>query len=142
MYQRRSWKKNLSQQLQTIWRGPYQLMEIDEYGNIRLNMPRQYSRHPVFAPDKLTHYHDHPENLQKFEFLMDHKEILYSIERITDHRTTKNGKQYLVHWKGNDENENTPELATIIEKDALEAVNDYQGVLVELGESPMYMDSG
>ena len=33
MYQRRSWKKNLSQKLQTIWRGPYQVTDIDKHGN-------------------------------------------------------------------------------------------------------------
>ena len=141
MYQRRSWKKNISQKLQTIRRGPYQFTEIDEHGNLRLNMPRQYSRYPVFAPDMLKHYHDHPENLRKFQFPIDHEEIQYTIERITDHRTTKNGKQYLVRWKGYDKDENTWELAKIIKKNAPEAVKDYNEVLVELGESPMDMDS-
>ena len=71
---------------------------------------------------------------------MDHEEIQYTIERITDQRTTKNGKQYLVHWKGYDEDENTWEPAKIIEKDAPEAVKDYKEVLAELGESTMDMD--
>ena len=52
-----------------------------------------------------------------------------------------NGKQYLVHWKGYDEDENTREPAKIMEKDAPEAVKDYKDVLAELGESPMDMDS-
>ena len=69
----------------------------------------------------LKHYHDHLENLHKLEFSMDHEEIQNSIERITDHGTTKNGKQYLVRWKGYDEDENTWEPAKIIEKDAPEA---------------------
>ena len=116
-------------------------MEIDEHGNLRLNMPRKSSRHPVFAPDMVKHYHDHPENLHKFKFPMDHKDVQYTIERITDHRNTKNGKQYLVHWKGYDEDENTWEPAKIIEKDAPQAVKDYQEILAELGESPMDMDS-
>ena len=34
MYQRRSWKKNLSQKLQTIWRGLYQVTEIDKHVNL------------------------------------------------------------------------------------------------------------
>ena len=63
MYQRRSFKKNLAQKLvQTIWRGPYQVTAIDEHRNLRLNIPRRYSRHPVFAPDMLKHYHDNPEH--------------------------------------------------------------------------------
>ena len=104
-------------------------------------MPRQYSRYPVCAPDMLKHYHDHPENLRKFDSPMDHEEIPYIIERITDHRTTKNGKQYLVHRKGYHEDENTWAPAKIIEKDAPEAVKDYEDVLAELGESLMDMDS-
>ena len=72
---------------------------------------------------------------------MDNKDIQYTIERITVHRTTKKGKQYLVHWKGYDEDENTWEPAKSIEKDAPEAVKDYKEVLAELGESPMDMDS-
>ena len=58
----------------------------------------------------------------------------------TDHRTTKNGKQQLVHWKGYDQDKNTWKPAKMIEKDAPEAVKDYKEVLAELGESPMDMD--
>ena len=55
----------------------------------------------------LKHYHNNPEYLRNFETLPDSEDIQYTIERITDHRTTKDGKQYLVHWKEYDENENT-----------------------------------
>ena len=72
---------------------------------------------------------------------MDHEEIQYTIERITDHRTAKNGKQYLVQWKGYDDDENTWEPAKIIEKDAPEAVKDYKEVLAELRESLMNTES-
>lgn len=65
---------------------------------------------------------------------MDYKEIKYTIERITYHWTTKNGKQYFVHWKCYDIDENTWELAKIIKKDAPEAIKDYKEVLAELGE--------
>ena len=40
MYQRRSFKKNLAQKLQTIWHGPYQVTAIDKQGNLRLNISR------------------------------------------------------------------------------------------------------
>ena len=141
MYQRRSWKKNLSQKLQTIWRVPYQVTDIDKHGNLRLNIPRQYSKHPVFAPDMLKHYHDNPEHLRNFETLPDSEDIQYTIERITDQRTTKDSKQFLVYWRGYDEDENTWEPAEAIEKDSPGAENDYQDVLAELGEEPMDMDS-
>ena len=116
-------------------------MDIDNHGNLRLNIPRQYSRHPVFAPDMLKHYHDDPKNLHKFKYLPDNEDIQYIIKRITDHRTTKDGKQYLIHWKGYNKDKSTWEPAKVIEKDAPEAVKDYKDVLVELRESPMDMDS-
>ena len=72
---------------------------------------------------------------------MDHKEMWCTIERITDHRTTINGKQNLVNRKGHDEDENTCEPAKIIVKDAPEAEKEYKEVLIELGESPIDIDS-
>ena len=63
MYQRRSFKKNLAQKLQTIWCGPYQVTSIDENGNLRLNIPRCYSRHPVYAPDIVMEWGLDPQDL-------------------------------------------------------------------------------
>ena len=98
MYQRRSFKKNLAQKLQTIWRGPYQVTAIDEHGNLRLNIPRRHSCHPVFAPDMLKHYHDNPEHQQNIP--EDEEAPLYTINRIINHKMTKDGKKYLICWKG------------------------------------------
>ena len=58
----------------------------------------------------------------------------------TNYKITKNGKQYLVNWKGYNEDQNTLEPAKIIEKDIHKAVKDYKQVLVELRESPMNLD--
>ena len=89
----------------------------------------------------LKRYHDNPEHLRDHKTLPDDEDTQYTIERITDHRITKDGKQYLVHWKGYDEDENTWEPAEAIEKDAPGAVDDYKDVRTELGEEPMDMDS-
>ena len=122
MYQRRSFKKNLAQKLQTIWHGPYQVTAIDEHGNLRLNIPRRYSRHPVFAPEMVKHYHDntkHQRNIPE-----DEEAPLYTIKRIIDHKMTKDGKKYLICWKGYDEDEDTWEPSDIIEGDAPVSVED------------------
>ena len=132
MYQRRSFKKNLTQKLQTIWQGPYQFTAIDEHGILRLNIPRRYSRHPVFAPDMLKHYHDKPEHQRKIP--EDEVAPLYTIARIIDYKTTKDGKKYLIRWKGYDEDEDTWEPADNIEEDAPGSVADYRDMLDELGE--------
>ena len=132
MYQRRSFKKNLAQKLHTIWCGPYQVTTIDEHGNLRLNIPRGYSHHPVFSPDMLKHYYDNPEHQRNIP--EDEEAPLYTIERIINHKTTKDGKKYLIRWKGYDEDEDTWELANNIEEDAPGYVEDYRDMLDELGE--------
>ena len=132
MYQRRSFKKNLAQKLQTIWRGPYQVTAIDEYGNLRLNIPRCYSRHLVFAPDMLKHYHDNLENQRNIA--EDKEAPLYTIDQIIDHKITKDGKKYLIRWKGYDEDEDTWTPADNIKEDAPGSVEDYREMLDQLGE--------
>ena len=89
----------------------------------------------------LKHYHDDPDNLCTFEHLQDNEDTQYTIERITNHRTTQDGKQYLIHWRGYDEDENTWEPTEAIEKDAPRAVDDYKNVLAESGEAPMDINS-
>ena len=132
MYQRRSCKKNLAQKLQTIWRGPYQDTALDEHGNLRLNIPRRYSRHPVFAPDMLKHYHDNPEYQRNKP--NNEEPPLYTIDRIIDPKQTKDGKKYLVRWKRYDEDDDTWESADNIEEDAPGSAEDYRDMLDELGE--------
>ena len=132
MYQRRSFKKNLTQKLQTIWRGPYQVTAIDEHSNLRLNIPRRYSHHPVFAPNMLKFFHDNPEHQRNIP--EDEEAPLYTIERIIDHKMTKDGKKYLIHWKGYDEDEDIWEPADHIEEDTPGSVEDYRDMLDELGE--------
>ena len=132
MYQRRSFKKNLAQKLQTIWHGPYQVTAIDEHGNLRLNIPRRYSRHPVFAPDMLKHYHDNPEHRRNIP--EDEEAPLYTIDRIIDQKQTKDDKKDLIHWKGYDEDKDTWEPADNIEEDVPGSVEDYRDMSDELGE--------
>ena len=116
MYQRRSYKKNHAQKLQTIWRGLYQVTAIDEDSNLRLNIRRRYSRQPVFAPDMLKHYHDNPEHQQNIP--EDEEAPLYTIEWIIYHKMTKDGKKYLIRWKGYNKDDDTWKPAVNIEEDA------------------------
>ena len=132
MYQRRSFKKNLAQILQTIWRGPYQVTAIDEHGNVRLNIPRRHSRQPVFAPDMLKLYHDNPEHQRNIP--NDEEAPVYTSDRIIDHKPTKDGKKYLIRWKGYDEVEDNWEPAENIQEDAPGSVEVYRDMLDELGD--------
>ena len=132
MYQRRSFKTNLAQKLQTIWRGPYQVTAIDEHGNLRLNIPRCYFCHPVFTPDMLKHYHNNPAHQR--DIPDDEEAPFCTIDRIIDHKMTKDGKKYLVCWKGYDKNEDTWEPADNIKEDTPGSLEDYRDMLDELGE--------
>ena len=132
MYQRRSFKKNLAQKLKIISRGPYQVTAINEHSNLRLNIPRHYSRHPVFAPNMLKHYHTNPEHQRNIPD--DEEAAFYTIDQIIDHKQTKDGKKYLIRWKGYDQDEDTWEPADNIDADVHGLVEDYRDMLDELGE--------
>ena len=75
-------------------------------------------------------YHDNPDYQQ--DTVMDEAdEELYIIERIIDHRRHKGKREYLIQWKGYDEDENTWEPADTIEQDAPGAVEDYETLLID-----------
>jgi hypothetical protein len=80
----------------------------------------------------LKHYHDNLEH-KRGKTSNEPEEELYLIERIIDEREKKNGsREYLVQWKGYDEDENTWEPADVIESDAPGAVEDFKGMMQEL----------
>ena len=80
----------------------------------------------------LKHYHNNPKHQR--DIPDDEEAPLYNIDRIIDHRMTKDGKKYLAHWKGYDEDEETWEPADNIEEDTSASVEDYRDMLDELGE--------
>ena len=79
----------------------------------------------------LKHYHDnldHQRNIPE-----DEEAPLYTIERIIDHKMTKDGKKYLISWKGYDEDKDTWKLADNIIEDAPGLEEDNRNMLDELG---------
>jgi hypothetical protein len=138
MYQRRTWTKNLAHKLHSTWKGPYEILEING-NNCTLNIPKRYCRHPVFAQDMLKVYHDSPEHKREAP---EAEEEQYIIDRIIDQRHRKSGeKEYLVQWKGYDEDENTWEPAENIENDAPGAVEDFRDLLNEIETHYIRMDT-
>ncbi len=142
MYERRTWTKDLSHKLHSVWRGPYRILAIDQFDNCTLDIPKRFNRHPVFAHDKLKLYHDNPEH-KRDPIPAEPEQEQYVIDRIVDHRMKKSGsKEYKVQWKGYDEDEDTWEPAEVIEQDAPGAVQDYRKVLegIETQFTKMEMD--
>ncbi|KAF5345805.1 hypothetical protein D9756_010887 [Leucocoprinus leucothites] len=58
----------------------------------------------------------------------------YSVSRIKTHRDTKNGREYLVHWWGYPDSDDTWEPEATLEDDAKGAVEDYRAKLKGKGK--------
>jgi len=88
----------------------------------------------------LKKFHDDPEH-QRDTASDEADERLYVIDMIIDRREGpgRRGREYLVKWKGYDEDENTWEPAGVIEADVPGAVEDFRKVLQESGED-IWMD--
>jgi hypothetical protein len=131
MYRKRTWKKGLAHKLQPVWKGPYRIESIDKFGNCTLDLPGKSNRHPVFATDMLKLYHDDPDHQRDVSDITmdDAEDRLHEVDRIIDHRTKKGVYQYLIQWKGYDEDENTWEEAAKVGKTAPRSVSDFHKMI-------------
>ena len=80
----------------------------------------------------LKHYHNNPAHQRNIP--EDEEAPLYTINRIVDHKQTKDGKKYLIRWNGYDEDEDTWKPADNIEEDAPGSLENFRDMLDELGE--------
>src|SRR5258708_25899135 len=97
--------------------------------NYRLELPTQWSIHPVFHIDLLTPYHEtrmHGENYSRPPPELEEGEEEYEVEKILDSRKFGRGRklQYLIKWKGDPDSENQ----WVNHKDAFveEAIAEYE----------------
>ena len=91
--------------------GPFSIVQVMSPITYRLELPTQWSIHPVFHIDLLTPYHETPTHgpnyLRPPPDLVDNAEE-YEVEKILDSRKFGRGRklQYLVKWKGYPDSEN------------------------------------
>jgi len=91
--------------------GPFQITQVLSPVNYKLELPTQWSIHPVFHIDLLTPYRETPMHGENFQRpppdLVDGEEE-YEVETILDSRRFGRGRklQYLVKWKGYSDSEN------------------------------------
>jgi len=91
--------------------GPFQITQVLSPVNYKLELPTQWSIHPVFHIDLLTPYRETPMHGENFRRpppdLVDGEEE-YEVEKILDSRRFGRGRklQYLVKWKGYPDSEN------------------------------------
>ena len=91
--------------------GPFPIVQVMSPVNYRLELPTQWSIHPVFHIDLLTPYRETPTHRPNYSRpppdLVDNAEE-YEVEKILDSRKFGRGRklQYLVKWKGYPDSEN------------------------------------
>ena len=91
--------------------GPFKVVQVMSSVNYRLELPTQWSIHPVFHIDLLTPYHQtimHGTNYQRPPpDLVDNAEE-YEVEKVLDSQLfgRRRRLQYLVKWKGYPDSDN------------------------------------
>ena len=91
--------------------GPFKIVQVMSLVNYCLELPTQWSTHPVFHIDLLTLYHETPTHGPNYQCpppdLVDREEE-YEVEKILDsqHFGRRQKLQYLVKWKGYPDSEN------------------------------------
>jgi hypothetical protein len=91
--------------------GPFKIIQVMSAVNYRLELPMQWSIHPVFHIDLLTPYHEtpmHGANYQRPPPDLVEGEEEYEVETVLASRRFGRGKklQYLVKWKGYPDSDN------------------------------------
>jgi hypothetical protein len=93
------------------WHGPFKIIQVMSAVNYRLELPMQWSIHPVFHIDLLTPYKEiimHGPNFTRPTPELIDGEEEYSVEKILDsrHFGRRQQLQYLVKWEGYPDAEN------------------------------------
>jgi transposase InsO family protein len=91
--------------------GPFKVIQVMSTVNYHLELPTQWSIHPVFHIDLLTRYHEtpiHGTNYQRPPPDLVEGEEEYEVETVLVSRRFGRGKklQYLVKWKGYPDSDN------------------------------------
>jgi hypothetical protein len=91
--------------------GPFKVVQVMSAVNYRLELPTQWSIHPVFHIDLLTRYHEtpiHGANYQRPPPDLVEGEEEYEVETVLASRRFGRRKklQYLVKWKGYPDSDN------------------------------------
>ena len=91
--------------------GPFKVTQVMSPVNYRLELPTQWSIHPVFHIDLLTPYREtitHGANYQRPPPDLVDNEEEYEVEAVLDSRKFGRGRrlQYLIKWKGYPDSDN------------------------------------
>ena len=109
--------------------GPFKVIQVMSDVNYCLQLPTQWSIHPVFHTDLLTPYRETPTHGRNYQCPPPElvgREEEYEVEKILDQRHfgRRRKLQYLVKWKGYSDSENQWVDSTDIFAD--EAIREFQ----------------
>ena len=117
-----------SRKLSERWLGPYSITKLVGSNAVELRLPHSMRIHPVVNISRIKPYHERlpgqPVNAPGPSNVMeDHKEE-YEVETIVDSRFKGKHLEYLVHWKGWSETDQTWEPVSNL-GNAADAVRDF-----------------
>ena len=107
---RKAFDTALTDKLLPRWVGPFTILEKLGQVAYRLKLPGGWRVHPVFHVSLLKPYQTDGRVQPPIPLLVD-EEVYYLIDRILDHRSTKQGRkritEYLIKWQGYGPEHNT-----------------------------------
>lgn len=90
--------------------GPFEVIGLVGDRAVRLKLPDSYKIHDVFHVSLVKPYHGAMRHPPPCDFLQG--EALWTVERLLNHRKSRNKMEYLVKWEGFGEEHNTWEPDT------------------------------
>jgi hypothetical protein len=107
-------KKGLSTKLMKHWQGPYRITQIISPTNVEIKGTTGGKGSKIVHISKLKKFYlregsgikDQKEN-REISQKEKESQLEYEVERIIKRRKTEKGNEYLVKWKGYDDNQNT-----------------------------------
>lgn len=127
--------RRASRKLADRYIGPFEVLKKIGKNAYRLQLPPKYGRiHNTFHVSLLEPFHRRPGYVVPEAIDIDNEEE-WEVEKILDMRETRQGKQYLVRWKGFSEAEDAWEPAEHI-ANAQEALKEYQKLIESRPQMP------
>jgi hypothetical protein len=129
LYKRRTYGKGTSRKLTDIWKGPYQITQIDSStGNCTLALPKTKRIYPIFATDKLKLFHGDPSNATPPPSLdeeQEHDDSLYNIEKILDHKKVDGKDWWYIKWENYGPEDNSWEPDENVRDAGIDAIIEF-----------------
>ncbi|MBC9706353.1 MAG: chromo domain-containing protein [Enterococcus sp.] len=101
-----------SNKLRAKYIGPFAVTQRVSATSYELDLPAHFNIHPVVNIEYLKPYHPSPERfgpreLVRMELPEDLESAVWEVEELRGHRETRGGREFLCHWKGRPDHDDT-----------------------------------